>query len=289
MNPMTILAAVTPRALGLAMLVLAAPGAFAQSMVNARVLSATPVYEAVPVGGCAPGMGAAPSGVGTAVGALVGGLIGSQLGKGSGHIAGAILGTVGGAVLGNTAEAQQRYYGGGCATQYQNRVAGYDVAYEWGGRQYHTRMGHNPGPWLQVPAPAGYYGERGPDALGMDGGYGAAPYPQAQAYPVAPPPMAGDPLPAYPAAGESSGVVTAPPGAVYGGAYPYPSGYPQPAYPAPGYPQAYPQAYPQGYPPPVYARPAPAYVTPVGISLSVGGGFGHRGRGGWSVGVGSGW
>ena len=117
----------------------------------------------------------------------------------------------------------------------------------------------------------------------MDGGYGATPYPQVQAYPVTPPPRAGYPLPAYPAAGESSGVVTAPPGAVYGGTYPYP--YPQPAYPAPGYPQAY----PQGYPPPVHARPAPVYVTPVGISLSVGGGFGHHGRGGWSVGVGSGW
>ena len=106
-----------------------------------------------------------------------------------------------------------------------------------------------------------YYGQ---------GGYGGA-----QTYPVNPPPVAEYPLPSYPAAGEQSGVVTAPPVA-YGG-------YPSP-YPAQGYPQPYPA---QPYPAPVYVRPAPAYVAPVGVNLSIGGVIGGRhSRGGVGVGIG---
>ena len=275
--------AVTPlRLIALAALGLGATGAFAQSMVTARVLSAQPMWQQVPVSDCGPGHGQ-PSGAGAAVGAVTGGLIGSQLGKGSGHIAGAILGAVGGAFLGNAAEASQGgYYGGGCATRYENRMTGYDVSYEYGGRQYRTSMAQDPGPWLQIPAPglAGdpYYGQ----------GYGQGGYGGVQSYPVAPPPVAGGypvapayPAPAYPAAGESAGaVVTAP----YGSGYAVPPGYAQ-GYPQPVYAQ----------PAPVYVRPAPvyvrpAYVAPVGVNLSIGGVFGHRGhghgRGGWGVGVG---
>lgn len=267
-------------ALGMA----AAGAAHAQAMVNARVVSSTPVVEQVPVSDCGGAYGRGgvrPSGPGTAVGALVGGLIGSQMGGGAGHIAGAILGTVGGAMLGNAADATNGYYGSSCATRYENRVTGYDVAYDVGGRQYRTRMAQPPGQWLQVPAPDGGYAPQG--------AYGGA-----QSYPVNPPPLAGYPLPAYPAGGESSGVVTAPV-QVYGG---YPGqAYPQP-YPSP-YPQAYPQPYPapvyqaQGYPAPVYpaapvyVRPAPVYAAPLGVNLSIGGGFGGRGRGGgWGVGIG---
>ena len=52
--------------------------------------------------------------------------------------------------------------------------------------------------------------------------------------------------------------------------------YPQPyVYPAPVY---------QAYPAPVYVQPAPRYVAPVGVSLSVGGRIGrHSGAG---IGVG---
>ena len=67
------------------------------------------------------------------------------------------------------------------------------------------------------------------------------------------------------------------------GYYPYPAQ--QPVYQAP-YPQAYPQAYPypapvyQSYPAPVYVQPAPRYVSPVGVSLSIGGRIGrHAGVG----------
>ena len=63
-----------------------------------------------------------------------------------------------------------------------------------------------------------------------------------------------------------------PAGGVYG-----PGGYPQP------YPQAFPQPYPyaapvyQSYPAPVYVQPAPRYVAPVGVNLSIGGRIGRHG------------
>ncbi|MFT4195546.1 glycine zipper 2TM domain-containing protein [Ottowia sp.] len=257
----------------MAVLGAAATAAGAQSMVTARVLSAQPVVEQVPVQDCGP-YGGRTSGAGAAVGAVTGGLIGSQLGKGSGHIAGAILGALGGALLGNTAEASQPYYGG-CATRYGQRVTGYDVTYEVGGRQYQTRMAQAPGQWLQVPAPDAYYGQPGHDG--------------AQSYPVQPAPVAAYPMPAYPAGGESSGVavVTAPPAAYGGYAYPQPA-YPPPdsdAYPPQAYPQDYPPpVYQQPYPQPVYVQPAPRYVAPVGVTLSIGGLVGrHTGVG---VGIG---
>ena len=274
--------AVTRTALVLGLGALAAAAAGAQGLVNARVLSAAPVWQQVPVSDCGPNPGAVrPGGAGTALGALVGGLLGSQVGSGNGRIAGAMLGTVGGALLGNAAETQGGYHG--CGTRYEQRVTGYDVHYDLGGRQYRTRTAQAPGAWIQVPAPDGY-GQADP-------AYGA------QGYPVAPAPVAGYPLPpAYPAAGEASGVVTAPPVAYDGGAYPYP---------APSYPQPYPAAYPQPYPAPVYGpppgyaypaapvyvRPAPVYVAPVGVNLSIGGviGGGHHHRrrgGGWGVGIG---
>ena len=140
---------VTPLRLAvLAALGVAAVGAHAQSMVNARVLGAQPVVEQVPVQECGR-YGNQPSGVGAAVGAVSGGLIGSQIGKGSGHIAGAILGALGGAVLGNTAEAYNNGYGG-CSTRYSQRVTGYDVTYEYNGRRYPRRMDYHPGERVRV-------------------------------------------------------------------------------------------------------------------------------------------
>ena len=275
------LTAATPVRLALlAALGVAATAANAQSMVTARVLGAQPVVEQVPVQECGPNRA---SGTGAAVGAVTGGLIGSQIGRGNGHIAGAILGALGGAVLGNTAEAYNNGYGG-CATRYSQRVTGYDVTYEYQGRQYQTRTAQAPGQWLQVPAPYGYEGQQ-QDYGYNNGGYNSGSYNSGvQTYPVQPAPVSAYPVaPAYsgyPAV--SAPVVTAPPAV----AYPYPA---QPVVQAP-YPVAYPQPYVypapvyQAYPAPVYVQPAPRYVAPVGVSLSVGGRIGrHSGAG---IGVG---
>ena len=275
------LTAATPVRLALlAALGVAATAANAQSMVTARVLGAQPVVEQVPVQECGPNRA---SGTGAAVGAVTGGLIGSQIGRGNGHIAGAILGALGGAVLGNTAEAYNNGYGG-CATRYSQRVTGYDVTYEYQGRQYQTRTAQAPGQWLQVPAPYGYEGQQ-QDYGYNSGSYNSGSYNSGvQTYPVQPAPVSAYPVApaysAYPAV--SAPVVTAPPAV----AYPYPA---QPVVQAP-YPVAYPQPYVypapvyQAYPAPVYVQPAPRFVAPVGVSLSVGGRIGrHSGAG---IGVG---
>lgn len=224
----------TPPAVTLALAaLLTAAGAQAQSMATARVLASTPIYEDVPSGACAPaGPGGYVNGVGAAIGALLGGLIGSQFGRGSGHAAGAVIGALGGAFLGNAAEAQQRGYTGGCQAAYPPRLLGYDVTYEYAGRQYRTRTDRDPGAWIQVPVADAYGGA-------------------AQAYPVAPPPVAAYPLPDARAARDP--VVTAPRGVVGG----YPNA--APAYPAPVAPM---QAMPPN---------GSAYVTPVGVSLPPGG------------------
>jgi len=229
------------------------------STVMARVVSATPQWQQVPVRVCNPAA-AAPTGGGAAVGALAGGAIGSQMGGGNGHIAGVILGAIGGALAGNAIEAQNRAAtGAGCGVQYQNQLAGYDVRYEWAGRQYHTRMTTDPGQWVRVTEPVG------------EGSYVEPAYANAAPRQPAPPQQPPQPVygyPAYPAP-----VAAARPAAGDQPVVPTP----QPAYNV--YP-AYPVAV---YPAPVY-RPAPVYVAPpVGVSIGVGGG---GRRGGWGVGVG---
>ena len=242
--------AVTLAALGAGAWMLAAPGAWAQSLVNARVLAAAPVYQSVPVTQCAPAYGQT-SGAGAAVGSLLGAVVGSQFGSGGGHFAGAAVGALGGALLGNAAEAQQAAYGR-CRTVYQQRLTGYDVSYELDGQTWHTHTAQAPGAWIAGPVAAG-----APDAGPV------------QTYPA--PPVASYPQPAP--------VVTAPP--AYASLEPQP--YVQP------YAQPYVQPYTQPVGTPVYVRPAPVFIAPVGVNLSVGGAFGHHGRGGWGVSVGNGW
>ena len=251
------------RFLGFAGLALGATAVGAQQMITARVLSSAPVWEAIPVQRCASGGYAGTSGVGALVGAVIGGVVGNAFGHGDGRALATAAGVLGGAALGNTAEGQQRY-SGGCATGYENRVTGYDVSYEIGDRIYQTRMAGDPGGWVQVPAP-------------VDAVYGGYAPSDVQTYPVAPLPQAGGyPLPgSYPTPYPGAGRL--PPGAVVT---------------APAYPQPYPQYSP---PPVIYAPPpvvqpvyvpAPTYVNPVGVTLSVGGVVGgHRGgRIGWGIG-----
>ena len=108
------------------------------------------------------------SGAGAVIGAVVGGLAGNAIGSGAGRAAATGAGLVGGAMLGNQLESNgavhyeiQRL----CTTQnfYRNQTIGYDVVYEYAGRQYTTRTATPPGDWIALsvqPAPSyapGYY------------------------------------------------------------------------------------------------------------------------------------
>lgn len=125
-----------------------------------RVLSSTPIAQqvAVPRQVCETQQVLTPaprSGAGAVMGALAGGAVGNAVGNGGGRALATMIGLVGGAMVGDQIE------GGGqtqvqnvqhCGTQtfYENRTVGYDVVYEYAGRQYQTRMPQDPGPMLQL-------------------------------------------------------------------------------------------------------------------------------------------
>jgi uncharacterized protein YcfJ len=224
----------------------AAFGAAAQEV--GTVVSSTPVIQqvAVPRQFCnnQPVMvQPQTSGGGGLLGAIVGGVVGSTIGHGGGRMAATGVGAVVGAIAGNNIEANGYRQGQmvpTCTTEtsYENRTVGYNVTYEYAGRQYTVQMPYDPGPTINLQvSPVG----------------AASPGTQQFAAPVNAPPM------------QSSGVVvTSQPATVAYPAYPvYQSAYP-----------AYPVAYP-AYPYPAYPvyRPYP----PIGVSLGfVFGGGRHR-------------
>jgi uncharacterized protein YcfJ len=90
---------------------------------------------------------------GTALGAIVGGVIGHQIGdNNAGTVAGALLG----GIAGNQIERRQQEQGdldlSRCRTiaSGDGPLQGYDVRYEYNGRQYVTRMSSNPGRYLRL-------------------------------------------------------------------------------------------------------------------------------------------
>jgi uncharacterized protein YcfJ len=94
-------------------------------------------------------------GVGTALGAIAGGVIGHQIGSGTGNTAATIAGAVGGGVVGNHLARRGEENGRNCRTVRDDNdnsrdVLGYDVRYEYQGREYQTRLDHDPGRWLVV-------------------------------------------------------------------------------------------------------------------------------------------
>lgn len=205
--------------------VLAGLGIGAQAQdITGRVVSSTPVIQQVqvprtvcnnqPVAVQQP-----KSGAGAVIGAIAGAALGNTMGHGSGRALATGVGLMGGAVVGDRIE------GGGatsvqnmqaCNTQtfYENRTVGYNVTYEYGGRQYTVQMPNDPGPTIRLQvSPAG----------------AAA---QSNAYPLA--------------AGE---VMSAPPGTVSVPAVVASSTMVYPAYSAPVYPAYYPGYYPAYYPP----------------------------------------
>ena len=146
---------------------LAALGTGAQAQeITGRVLSSTPVVQQVqvprqicdnqPVAVQQP-----KSGAGAAIGAIAGGAMGNAIGGGSGRAAATVLGLVGGAIVGDRVEGgpvsvqnMQR-----CTTQtfYENRTVGYNVMYEYAGRQYTAQLPNDPG---HLPARPAVFRER---------------------------------------------------------------------------------------------------------------------------------
>jgi uncharacterized protein YcfJ len=102
------------------------------------------------------------SGAGAAMGAIAGGVLGNQIGGGSGKAAATALGIFGGAILGNNIEgapAPQTQTVQNCTTQnvFENRVMGYNVTYEFNGKQYSVQLPRDPGPTIKLNVtPAAY-------------------------------------------------------------------------------------------------------------------------------------
>lgn len=223
--------------LALGSLCLAALPATAQE--SGRVISSTPIVQqvAVPRQVCSPAVApSGPSGAGAVMGAIAGGLIGNAMGHGGGRAAATALGVVGGAALGNQLEGQSQQGATVCTTQtfQETRTTGWNVVYEYGGRQYSVQMPSDPGPTVRLQVSP--VGAVGPDIPAPLAGDASAPaYPPAPMY-----------APAYPAAYAPTYVNTPP--VVYAPAPVYVS----PPVVAPGY------YYPAGRP----------LVAPIGLNFN---------------------
>lgn len=189
----------------LALAALAPLGASAQEEMG-RVISSTPIIQqvAVPRQVCSDQPVMVPqqrSGAGAVIGAIAGGAMGNAIGDGTGRAAATAIGIIGGAMLGDRIEG-----GGGsqvqqmqqCTTQtfYENRTVGYNVIYEYAGKQYNVQMPNDPGPYVRLQIrPIGANSLPAPPVASqpyVDQG-------QAQAYPVQP--VYGQPVysqPVYP-------------------------------------------------------------------------------------------
>ena len=200
----------------------------ATAQEQGRVLSATPVVQQVGIpqqvcGNETVYSGSRNSGAGALLGAIAGGAAGNAVGRGGGRAAATALGIFGGAVLGNQVEGSgppQYQTVRRCTTEttYENRTMGYDVVYEYAGRQYSTRTPSDPGGWIPVSVQPltgnqgqiysiqhdPYYGQQG---VTTQPGVVTSTYATQPAYPVQPayvsPPMAvieyGYARPYYPA------------------------------------------------------------------------------------------
>ena len=100
----------------------------------------------------------------TVLGAIIGGALGNTVGRGDGRRAATIAGAVIGGAIAHDASHRGRYRDAGgryvrgveerceARTEYrpQERVVGYDVAYDYHGRIYRTRTDHHPGDTIRV-------------------------------------------------------------------------------------------------------------------------------------------
>jgi uncharacterized protein YcfJ len=125
----------------------------------ARVLDSRPVTQQVQVGTvqqCAQGSGKAPNiagvNLGTVLGAVAGGALGNQIGGGSGRTIATGAGAAVGAVAGTNINDNLSGGGQTCQSvpQYEQRILGYDVTYEYAGMTYTSRLRNPPGEFIPV-------------------------------------------------------------------------------------------------------------------------------------------
>ncbi|MFM8610589.1 MAG: glycine zipper 2TM domain-containing protein [Burkholderiaceae bacterium] len=137
-----------------------------------RVLSSTPIVTqvAVPRQVCTQQPVAVrpqTSGAGAVMGAIAGGAMGNAIGDGSGRAAATLIGIVGGAMLGDRIESSgpsEVRHVQQCTTQtfYENRTTGYQVVYEYAGKQYSVQMPHDPGSHVRLQiTPVGQWNSDG--------------------------------------------------------------------------------------------------------------------------------
>jgi uncharacterized protein YcfJ len=139
-------------------------GAVAQEV--GQVLSRNPVYQqvVVPRQTCTqvPVVQSAPSsGAGALMGAIAGGAMGNAIGDGSGRALATVIGIMGGAMVGDRIEGPSGAFAQNqtqCSTQnvYENRLVGFNVVYEYAGKQYTVQLPQDPGPTIPLQiTPAG--------------------------------------------------------------------------------------------------------------------------------------
>lgn len=139
---------------------LSASGLAQAGSERARVVSSTPIYEtvSVPREVCRAEqvvVRGRTSGAGAIMGGIAGGAMGNAIGGGSGRAIATVVGLIGGAVVGDRIEGRQpdRYETvQRCQTEYvsEQRPAGYNVVYEYAGRQYSMQTPQRPGRYVQV-------------------------------------------------------------------------------------------------------------------------------------------
>ncbi len=152
----------------------------AQAQEIGNVISRTPVYQQVsmPRQICTQTQVSVPgqtSGAGAAMGAIAGGAIGNAIGKGDGRALATMIGVIGGAIAGDKVEgpqAAQTQTQQTCSTQqvYENRLMGYNVVYEYAGKQYTVQLPKDPGPTIKLqvtPISAAPLEMPGPEATVM--------------------------------------------------------------------------------------------------------------------------
>jgi len=148
----------------------AAAPAFAERYVDwAPVLSSTPVYQRVsqPRQECWTETVAVnevrrtpDSPVGAIVGGIAGGVLGHQIGSGRGNDVATVAGAIAGTVVGNSLDPNKGTTTVTPATRdvqrcrtvpgYADVIQGFDVRYQYGGREFVTRLPYDPGERIRL-------------------------------------------------------------------------------------------------------------------------------------------